>query len=57
MSVDGPMECFDCGKAFDVDDGERLDDNEFRCFDCADKSRELFRQDAQDRKLDDPRRG
>ena len=57
MSVDGPMECFACGKAFDIEDGERLDDDEWRCFDCCDNERALFKREQMDKFLDDPRRG
>lgn len=50
------MICFDCEMVFDDGDGEILDDDEFRCFDCADNERALFKIEQMDKKLDDPRR-
>lgn len=56
MSQPHPLACVDCEREFDAEDGERLSDDEFRCHDCADESRELYKQDRKDERLDDPRR-
>ena len=38
------------------DDGKPIDDGDWLCWSCLDKSRELARSEAEDRRLDDPRR-
>lgn len=49
--------CYDCEKEIDADDSEKLDDDEIRCFNCADTSRAEWKKEQMDKFLDDPRRG
>ncbi len=48
--------CFDCGKPYPEYEGERLNDDEFRCFDCANEEKAMHRIEEMDKFIDDPRR-
>jgi transcription initiation factor TFIIIB Brf1 subunit/transcription initiation factor TFIIB len=49
MSFQQPI-CFDCGTI--AEEGERLDDGEWRCFDCAENEIALAKAEALSNKLD-----
>ena len=56
MSADKPMTCPDCERAFDdAGDGVLLDDDLWRCHDCAENEIALAKLERRQQRLDDPR--